>query len=262
MIVDLFENKLPKEKFAATNKIWNQAGLNKAWQIGYVTNLIKQKKFTLKEEWEAHYFQSGKERLKIMSGLSLSDYDKLTGKTPSNDLKLNKINFEYGRTEEEVKQIGQELYYEICKDGNSCNVSMDECVYIAYFRIICETWNGIAIREQKTKETLEKAFKNEGYTILLIDTSGFFDYQYAVDFEVYWEGHIICGLQIKPHSYKSKKEYIEKAHKINIKKNSEYTKKYGRLVFYVYSNLSGEINNVDVISQITREIKSISTTTI
>jgi len=255
--LDLFRNRLSKEKYAATNEIWNQLGLNKAWRVGYVTDLIKQRRFATKEEWKAYYFQSGIERHKKMSKLLASEYGKLINKTPSKNLELNKINYGYGRTEDEVKQIGRELYRGICDSDNPLALTENECMYAAYFRIICETWNGVVVRESETKAVLIEKLEKEGYSVLLIDTLGSFDYEYAVDFEVYWDGRIICGLQIKPESYRSNKAYIEKAHKINVKKNEEYTKKYGRLVFYVYSNSKGEISNSDVISQIIEEIECV-----
>lgn len=253
--MDIFINEIPKEKFSSTNELWNKLGLNKAWSVGYATTLIKQKKFKNKEEWYSYYFQSGEDRLKEINQLDKEKIDLLNSKSQSTDKELNKLNFNYGRTKQEIAQKGVILYNAILKEGNPHGLTENECKYIAYYRVVCETWNGVIGRETATKENVIKHFNQKGYEISFIDTSGAFDYAYGVDFEVYYEGSIVCGLQIKPESYKSNKSYLEIAKKINENKNAKYKAKFGRNVHYIYASHSGYISNKEILDTILTELK-------
>lgn len=256
--MDIFINEIPKDKFSSTNELWNKLGLNKAWSVGYTTSLIKQKKFKNKEEWYSYYFQSGEDRLREINKLSKEEINLLNGKYQSKDNELNKLNFNYGRTKAEIAQKGVILYNAIVEEGNPYNLTESECKYIAYYRVVCETWNGVIGRELATKENIIKHFGKKGYEIGFIDTTGAFDYAYGVDFEIYYEGNIVCGLQIKPESYKANTTYLDKAKKINKEKNDKYKHKFGRNVHYVYSSHTGYISNYEVLNDILIELNAMS----
>ena len=250
--MDVFENKIDNEKFKSTNQIWNELCLNTSWSVGFVSQIIKSRKFQKKEDWYDFYFKSGQERLKLISKLPKNEQSQLLSDTKINYYGNNAhLNLYYGRTKEEIAHKGNILYKEILKQGNPLNLQAWECQFIAFYRTVCETWNGVMIREINTKNKIEKHFFDKNIYVSLIDTSGKFDYNYAVDFEVYYEGKIICGLQIKPPSYKNKKnDYIENAHATNVAKNEKYTEKYNRPVFYVYSNQNGYISNEEILIEI------------
>lgn len=254
--MDIFVNEISKEKFKSTNELWNKLGLNKAWSVGYTTNLIKQKKFKNKEEWYTHYFQSGEDRLEKIKQLSQNEVNLLKSNNISQNKELNKLNFNYGRTKQEIAQKGVILYEEILKEGNPHHLTESECKYIAYYRVVCETWNGVIGREIATKDTVINHFNEKGYEISFIDTSGSFDYNYGVDFEVYYEGNIVCGIQIKPESYKAEKPYLEVAKKINENKNNKYKSKFGRNVHYIYASHRGCISNIEILDTILNELVS------
>lgn len=255
--MDIFVNEIPKDKFKSTNELWNKLGLNKAWSVGYTTTLIKQKKFKNKEEWYTHYFQSGEDRLEKISKLSQNEVNLLKSNNKSQNNELNKLNFNYGRTKQEIAQKGVILYNAIVKEGNPYNLTERDCKYIAYYRVVCETWNGVIGRENATKDTMIKHFKEKGYEIDVLDTSGDFDYAYGVDFEIAYNGVKVCGLQIKPPSYKANTTYLEKAKEINKKKNDKYKEEFGRNVHYVYASQYGKIDNKEILDTILSEIKNI-----
>ena len=81
-------------------------------------------------------------------------------------------------------------------------------------------------------------------------TSGDVDHTYAVDFEAFRAGSLICGIQIKPQSYKWNAPYIVKARVANKAKNAAYTKLKGVPVFDIISKTNGEIQSTQVLEQI------------
>lgn len=255
-----FENKVEVKKYKSTNALWNKLGLSASWSVGYVSQLIKMKNFKNKEQWYDFYFESGQERLKLISKLPKEEQAQLlNGKQYEYKGENAHLNYLYGRTKEELSQKGVALYSEILKEGNPLNLEIWECQFTAFFRVIAETWNGIMLREKNAQSKIEEFFHKQNKFISLIDTSGKFDKEYAVDFELYFDGEIICGIQVKPESYNNKDiSYLKEAMDLNEKKNNEYTKKFKRPVYYVYCSKSGFINNFEVLNDIKRLIMSAS----
>lgn len=248
--MDIFENKISLNKYRSTNQIWNSLGLNKAWSVGYTSKLIKDKNFKSKEEWYNYYFDSGEKRLK--------ELNKLTKETNNID-RIKELNYYYGRTKHEISQKGSLLYSEIVKQGNPKSLTEKECQYIAFYRVVAETWNGIICRELNTIENLKNKLKERGfYDVLIIDTSAKFDYTYGIDFEIYHEGNVICGLQIKPESYLKNNILLTSVKSINDQKNKEYKVKYKRDIIYIYSDYNGDIKNKNSIEDIMQLIKKSS----
>lgn len=248
--MDLFENSVSKNKFQSTNDLWNKLKLNTGWSVGYVSNIIKSK-FKCKEEWKEYYFKTGIERQEKLKKLPIWEQNAL------NDITINKykgdnayLNYDFGRTKEEIANKGLILYKHIVDSGNPLKITEEECMLIAFFRVVCETWNGIAVREYNTRDYIEKYFKDRGIIISLVDTSGRFDYSFGVDFEVYHEGNIECGLQVKPPSYNSDKDYLKVAKNINENKNTKYKEQFNRDVLYVYSKTDGEICNKEILTSL------------
>jgi len=201
------------EKFRSTNAAWNNLGLNKPSSVGYVSNLIDSRTFNKREEWEAFYYESGAERLR----------------------KPNASPSQFGRTKEELREKAQILYNAV-KD-NGFGLTLDECFECVRFRVICETWNGIVLRERNTIKTLEGQYP----TWVFKKTTGEVDYEYAVDYEVYKDKSLIAAVQIKPVSYLKDNHYIDKAKRKNKEKNSLYIQKFGVPVYEIISESSGTI---------------------
>jgi hypothetical protein len=204
---------IDENKFRSTNAIWNNLGLNKPSSVGYVANLIDSKIFNNKEEWEEFYYSSGAERLKT---------DKASAS-------------QYGRTKEELREKAKTLYNAV-KD-NGYNLTLEECEECVRFRVICETWNGIVIRERNTVNVLQKQYP----TWIFKKTTGEIDYKYAIDYEIYKGKSLIAAIQIKPVSYLKDNHYIDKARRKNKEKNSLYIQKFGVPVYDIISESSGTI---------------------
>ena len=254
----IFTNTLDKNKFRYTNLLWNK-GYSSPWMVGYITKLIGRENFESKEAWVEYYFSSGEKRKEILGCYDLSDvgmfYDKGGEKLAPNDMKY--INFDFGRTKEEIRCLGKELYKEVLKDGNKEGLTERDCIYSAFFRVICETWNGIKGREFNTKNKILKYYEDKNIEVELVKTNSRFDDKYAVDYEVYYDGVILCGIQIKPISYLKMNTNYNKFKEANIRKNEVYLEKYQRNVYYIYSEIDGsfDIKELEPITNKTKAIK-------
>lgn len=252
--MDVFINKLNDKKFQYTNKIWNELGLNKAWSVGLVSKLITQRNFRSKEEWKEYYFESGNKRLEVVNNrdfVAKSILNQTAQPKAKLDYKYIDTNYNYGRTENELNYKGFILYDEIIKRGNPLNITLKECQYAILFRVICETWNGIIEREKNTIKTIKQYF-SDVKNISFEKTIGERDALYEVDYDVYFNNKIICGLQIKPKSYISFND--DKLKELNESKNKKYKEKYNADVIYVYSSTDGKIFNKEIINKIKEKL--------
>jgi len=256
--MDEFINTIDHQKFRATNALWNNLCLNDPWSVGYVSTLIETKSFNSKEEWEIFYYQSGNERNEIITEkfsnfINLLNNHTLKKTNPAQiqnlDWALKNVNFQFGRTKEQLTEKGIILYNFLSRKG--ANILQDECIECVRFRTICETWNGIIIRERNTIEKLKETFKN----IEFHKTTGDFDHKYAVDYELKHKNRLICGIQIKPKSYTYNTSYLNKAKSANSKKNLEYKTTFNKNVFDVISQANGTIINNEVLTEIKLEIE-------
>ena len=136
----------------------------------------------------------------------------------------------------------------MCNNGYA--LTLEECEECVRFRVVCETWNGIILRENNTVGVLSAKFPMLSFE----KTSGDIDHTYAVDFEVLRSGTLLCGIQIEPQSYTWNAPYIAKARTANIAKNATYTQLKGVPVFNVIAKSTGEIQNPQVLEQITKFI--------
>ena len=256
---DFFKNTLDAEKFRLTNAPWNELCLNDPWSVGIVTNVIELRAFKNKEEWEEFYYKMGDIRLKELSRLDeatvaiLEDELLVTHDTEvidGLDWTIKNINFQNGRTRAQLDHKGSILYNYCQKKG--IDVSEDLCKEAVRFRVICETWNGIMVRERNTIAVLSEHFGDLRFE----KTDGAFDHQYAVDYELWQGDQRLCGIQVKPASYfKSFAPYIKRAKAINALKNREYKKEQGLPVFEVVSDMNGTVLNHDVFSEIANHIE-------
>jgi len=254
--MDEFINSLNIARFESTNGLWNDLMLNDPWSVGYVTNLIETTEFRNKEEWEEFYYNSGENRDAELCKLSPELKEKLDNeqlilknKNEIADLSkdLKNLNFNFGRTKLQIKQKGKILYQSAIKKG--IDITETECAEAVRFRTICQTWNGVVIRERKTINLLKQNFSELNFQ----KTNGHFDYEYAVDYQAFKGNVLICGIQIKPASYtRSNATYVIKAKSANKRKNEKYTEKFKVPVFDIFFE-KGQILN----SQVLRKIKEI-----
>lgn len=240
-------------KFRSTNAPWNSLMLNDPWSVGYVTTLIELIPFEKKEDWEIFYYDSGQKREQEISKLEpvlqqiINDESLIrTNKNAVNQLSwdLKNLNTQHGRTVERLKQKGQILFNAVSKNGLS--LTLDECFECVRYRVICETWNGVIVRERNTIQNLQHQLPNTEFK----KVSGEIDHTFAVDYELYKNGILTSAIQIKPQSYTWNAPYIQKARVANKHKNEEYFKKYGVRVFDVISDSRGNIINAEVIKSL------------
>lgn len=249
---DIFELAIPRNKLSFTNGIWNNMKLNHPWIVGMVTAIIQQRSFANKEEWREYYFQSGEERLNKIAEVSPEDRLRLRSIEVWNfnscsDKALNDINTTYGRTLDELKMIGDVMYGAVRSTRNPHHITRHDCHYMVQYRLLGETWNGLMKREKNTITTLENTL-GDSFTVEKVD--GLTDIKYEVDAEVYHEGRLIAGVQIKPKSYQYKFQNNQKTYAINAYKNDAYTKLKDVPVFYIYSDTKGTIFNIETLQEI------------
>lgn len=247
--MDEFVLGIDRDKFSSTNSMWNTLMLNDPWSVGYVSTLIELQVWQSKEDWEEFYYRSGEQRQALLGdNRDLLDNFSLirTDRAAVNKLPWNvkNLNTQYGRTREDLKRKAEVLYAVVRNNGHE--LTLEECEECVRFRVICETWNGIILRENSTIGVLTDRFPMLSFE----KTSGEVDHTYAVDFEVFCAGSLICGIQIKPQSYTWNAPYIVKARTANKAKNAAYTKLKGVPVFDIISKTNGEIQSPQVLEQI------------
>ncbi len=239
-----FKLNIDEQKFRSTNSAWNKLKLNSPWSVGYVTTLIESKIFKIKEEWEEFYYESGEKRIQQLMKLPLNLQQILQNElneVEKLDSEIKNLNFQYGRTQNELKHKGKILYENV--KNNGFNLSEEECYECVRFRVICETWNGVIVRENNTIQTLINLFP----TLEFKKTNGEVDYTYAVDYEVHKDKKLVMAIQIKPKSYTWNMPYIKKARETNKYKNRLYTEKFSVPVIDVISKANGEVLNKEVL---------------
>lgn len=193
--MDVFEYELDNEKeFSVTNKIWNKLKLNSKESVGVIVDLINSEQFPTKEDWLNYYYK-------------------------------------HGRTKEQLMEVAKKLFDAV---GSELNLSLDDCFYMTEFRVIKQSWNGIAIREENTVKKLRQEYPHIDFR----KTDGLFDDKYAVDFEAYHNDTLLCGIQVKPESY----SYVSLGTlETNKQKNKEYYIDFYASVYTIISSLAGEI---------------------
>lgn len=256
--MDEFQVPIDINKFRKTNYPWNQLMLNDPWSVGYVSQLIELKTFNSKDEWEDFYYEMGSYRYKKMSKLDKPTQTILNNeelirtdknavyKLPKNIIAINKLN---GRTKKELEKKGKILYNAVKE--KITNITEEECFKAVVYRIIGETWNGIVLREKNTITTLQGEFPQLNF----VKKSGEFDFNYAVDFELYKDNLLICGIQVKPKSYTYNTPYLAKAKNANAKKNKKYSTEFKVPVFNVISSAKGTIYNKQILLTISELLK-------
>lgn len=255
--MDEFVLSIDIDKFRSTNAKWNELMLNDPWSVGYVSTLIEAANWKSKEEWEQTYYASGKVRNDYIDanasrlGYSKEFFNDIT--IPRNKSKyyalswdIKNINTQKGRTPEDFREKGEILYDAV--KNNGYGLTLEECIECVRYRVICETWNGIILRENNTLSTLQKMFP----LLTFVKSEGEMDHHYAVDFQVYKEGKLICAIQIKPKSYMQNAPYIVKARNANAKKYAAYQEKFGAPVITVISSSKGQIYNDESVQRINR----------
>lgn len=245
-LMEEFKLSIDINKFRSTNAAWNNLMLNDPWSVGYVSQLIETRNWKNKEEWEQYYYDSGEQRKSLLgptyNGPLNDDSLQLTNMSSIRAMAWNtkNLNYQYGRTKDDLMNKAKRLQMAVP------SLSVDECYECVRFRTICETWNGIIVRENNTIRNLEQLFP----TLEFKKTDGETDHTYAVDYEVLCNGVLKYGIQIKPKSYTFNAPYLQKARFANQQKYASYKALKGVDVLTVISKGSGEIINSEILQQL------------
>lgn len=252
--MDEFLNPVPPVLFRATNGPWNALRLNAPWSVGYVTSLVESQPFEAKEEWARFYYESGAERLRRLAALPEADRVTLTdfrlaltdpARIQRLPAALKTLNFDFGRTRDELAEKGRALCQRMKISGTP--LSLEQAVACVRFRVVGETWNGVVLRERATVAALQRHLPGLRFE----KTPGDFDHRYAVDYQLFREGTLLGGIQIKPASYAtSSAPYLVTARQANRAKNEAYCRDFGCPVFDVVAQINGEILNAAVVERL------------
>lgn len=258
--MDSFKCAVSKEKLRATNKTWGEKQLNRPWLVGMVSKLAMDHTFRTKEEFRDYYFESGRKRHEALSKLSEEEqYIANTVWMPENLWQTHphiaKINYDHGRTANELKRIGDFFYGFLKETPNSKNITLTEVRYMVPYRVIGETWNGLILRELQTIKTLNDWITTRNIPVHFDKLEGSKDARYEVDaVGVDSNGRILVGIQIKPKSYSKGFEDSDKVYAMNKKKYDSFLRDYEAQVGVVYSDMKGTISNTEILPQIEKTI--------
>lgn len=242
--------------FRSTNGMWNYLSLNQGWSIGLLMKIVGNKRFKSFNEWETYYLKSGEERKKALAKLpkqirkKLEDlrahYTDPPGYKEGLESEHFKINHNMGRTMEDLEFLATVLYDEVKRTGNPFKLTLEDCINHVYIRVIDEIYIGIQ-REDNTLATLEKEFPQLRFE----NTNPYVDRKYAIDAEVYQGKKLLCGIQIKsPYYLKGKTDEMKKSFSENESKIQKYKEEFKTEAFFLYSEVTGEIKNPEILTTI------------
>lgn len=244
---------LNKATFSSTNAAWNNLMLNDPWSVGYVTTLIELREFKNREEWESYYYETGYNRKVKLKQLPITTQELLedeqlirTNRHIIDRLSpiIRNLNTQEGRTPEDFYKKGGILYSHM--RSISSQISLEESVECVRYRVICETWNGVIVREKNTISNLKKILPKTNF----VKSDAEKDYSFGVDYEAYQGDRLLYAIQIKPKSYLWNAPYIKKARTSNEQKNYLYQQKFKVPVYYVISDSKGDIINSEVLKSL------------
>lgn len=207
----------------------NRWGLNKAYSVGALSELIRACAPNEFKEWENFYFTEGKQKKK-------------------NGLRI---------TREYITSLGQTLYIKLSEvvQNELASITEEECIEYAYNLVLRRTYDGYRTEIETIYGQLEGAIGRK-----IEPAPDSWDRTYSVDFFIK-VGEKYIGIQIKPITSGqalNQYQWIE-MHKVN---HARFENEFGGKVFFVYSTKSTagkkKIYNIEVIEQIIAEIKRLT----
>lgn len=228
--------------FRKSNFYWNGWHFNSKTNIGGLMLLISKCNPCTYKQWKNYYFNSGKERLKL-----LKEKKKNDSLSPKEEKTINR---NYGRTFSELIDISRDFYKVLKAKMPYFNSTLNDVVNYVFIRIIDETWTGY-LREQKALSEIACALEKDNLTVA--HTPDHIDCIYAVDLEVFDNEQLLAGIQIKSIYYKNTidKDVLQ----INDKKNRSYLEKFKAPVLYAYLKEDKSIDNLSEIVDFFKEKK-------
>ena len=162
--------------------------------------------------------------------------------------------FKNVRTKGHIEDLGRKLHIKITEviSAEVDEITEEDCIEYMFNMVIDRTFDGYMTEIKTIYGQLEQILKMN-----IQPAPDEWDRLYNVDFFIKIRDKYI-GLQIKPAGDVSHIPQIFKEHSIQEATHKKFTEKYGGKVFYVISIKEGgkkEIHNIEVITEIEREIK-------
>lgn len=215
--------KFKREKLL--NYGMNRWGLNKAYSVDGISELIRKCSPKSFVEWDDYYFKNAKQKKK-------------------NGIKI---------TREYIAKLGRKLYIKLSEvvQNELESITEEECIDYAYNLVLNRTYEGYQGEIQTIYGQLEKIIE-----VKIQPAPDIWDRTYNVDFYIQ-VGDKYIGLQIKPISSGMALDQYQ-WDEIQESTHKKFTKKFGGGVFYIFSIKKGKqriIHNLDVIRELKEEIK-------
>ena len=134
-----------------------------------------------------------------------------------------------------IEEFGKRLFDAQLIEWGVHKYSLRTCIQWEYDLFIIQSLKGNLI-EKKAKETLQPILHVVGLNIHFAE--GFVDEELRVDLLVSKNSSIICGIQVKPATYKKMREGV-------IFQNKKSNEKWGKPVFYLYYDDKEILINLD-----------------
>lgn len=207
------------------NYALNRWGLNKAYSVGALSELIRECSPKELKDWEEFYFTQAKQKKK--DGLSIS--------------------------REYITELGKTLYIKLSEvvQNELLSITEEECIDYVYNLVIRRTYDGYKTEIDTIYGQLENILGCK-----IEPAPDKWDRTYSVDFFIKI-GEKFIGIQIKPvSSINSINQY--QWEEINKSNHQRFEKDFGGKVFFIYSTKVGSnkrIHNVEVIDEIQKEME-------
>lgn len=249
---------------------WNELSCGAIGRIGPVLTIARDAergpdgKISL-ESFVRCYEESAKERdkeLAILANGTEAEKKKLAEKYPDVD-EVNlqaAIRTSHGHTYDEIAAQAKHMYDvinygmgEFCKP-HQYDIETITNLYIS--RIYDATLTGFA-REEKASEWLNTVLRPKGYTIKESDYQT--DVTEGIDFELYYKGRLVGGVQVKGYNYSNCNVRGEVTSHVRLsQQHKNYKARTGAEILFCYvEDYKGllQVRNANEIVRISNEIK-------
>ena len=232
-----------KTLFAKTNLPWNDGHFNSQHVVGAMMGFVKSDDFQTVTEFKESYFESGKERERIIADkfrnypINLNEPNEIRNAVLCKSKYLTKEVFElnnnYGRTPEFIRKVAEDF-------ATQQKLSFEIAMLHVERRLFNQTYAG-QHAENVELAKLRNTYKN----ITFRKATPYEDSFYAVDLIGEVDGKIVIGVQVKPIKYLLNKKF---QHEENQIKNNKFENDYQVKVAYLYY-LQNE-DTLDIIAEI------------
>jgi len=136
------------------------------------------------------------------------------------------------RSQGTIEDFGQNLYHAQIPHWGEIRYSLKDCIQWEYDLFVVQSLKG-GIVEKKSMAVLSNLLKD--YTVT--EAVGYLDEELRIDLVISKKGEEICGIQVKPSTFRQMRREV-----ITFNKNAN--KKWNKPVFYLYYDENEEFENL------------------